>query len=112
MPNGLILFSEQMSSEKGSAHSIVLPQRLEGLVERVRVVDRHKDFQFLAFFDHSPTFDDVQLVAVRRAVIVEERLVVEADGIDDERIVLVMANVCGSDGRRAPRPSYLCPSRR
>src|SRR6202035_2403548 len=42
-----------------------------------------------AVLDQPPAFRDVQLIGMRRAIIVEERLVVEADGIDDKRIVLV-----------------------
>src|ERR1700730_13380044 len=77
---------------QGPVHAIVLPQRLPGLVERVRVIDGHKDFQLLAVLDEPPAFGDMQLIGMRSAIIVEERLVVKADGIDDERIALVMAN--------------------
>src|SRR3984893_8134586 len=88
-------------------HAIVLPQRLPGLVERVRVIDGYKDFQLLAVLDHPPAFRDVQLAGMRRAIIVEERLVVEGDGIDDERIALVMA-----DRFSVPRGVRICRMRR
>src|SRR5215475_13630892 len=74
-----------------SSHS-TLVQRLPRLVERVRIIDGHKDFQLLTVLDQPPAFRDVQLVGMWRAIIVEERLVVKANGIDNERIALVMAN--------------------
>src|SRR5258706_12761846 len=77
---------------ESAVHTIVLPQRLPGRVERVRIVDRHEDFQLGAVLDQPPAFRDVQLSRMRRAVIVEEGLVVEADGVDDERVALVMAD--------------------
>src|SRR6266436_4768153 len=49
---------------QGPVYTIVLPQLLKGLVERVRVVDGQQNFQLLAVLDHPPAFRDVQLFAM------------------------------------------------
>jgi hypothetical protein len=77
---------------QGAVHTIVLPQRLPGLVERTGVINGQEDFQLLASVDQPPAFRDVQLVGMRGAIIVDEGLVVEANGIDDERIAVVVAD--------------------
>ena len=87
-----IVLGAYVLSRQGPVHTIILSQRLPGLVERAGVIDVHKDFQLLAVLDKPPAFHDVQLIGMRRAPIVQERLVVEADGIDDERIPLVMTD--------------------
>ena len=59
-----------------------------GLVERVGILHGKDHFHPPAPVDHSPALDDVQLLGMRRAVDVDHRLVVQADGVDDERVAL------------------------
>src|SRR5437762_3586631 len=54
------------------------------LIERVRVLHGDRNFQCLALLDHSPALDHMQLGGMRGAIIVHERLVVHAYGIDDK----------------------------
>src|SRR5690348_15798984 len=51
------------------------PRHIEG----ARIVDRHRRLQDVSALDEFPAFDNVDLVGVRRAVIVHESLVVEPD---------------------------------
>src|SRR5258706_369368 len=62
------------------------------LIEGVRVVHREGRFHHLAVVDYSPAFDDVELVGVRRAIDVNERLDVLPDGVDDKGVPLIMAD--------------------
>src|SRR6516162_1561954 len=58
--------------------------------ERCRVVHGDLGLEALAVLDQAKALDDMQLVAVRRAVIVNEGLRVLTDGVDDQRVTLVM----------------------
>jgi hypothetical protein len=42
-----------------SVHSTVLPQHIEGLIERARVLDCDQDFQLCPVVDQPPAFCDV-----------------------------------------------------
>src|SRR5205814_301404 len=62
----------------------------ERLRVRARIVNRdfaHKRAQIFA----RPAFDRVQLLSVRVAAEIEPELVVEPDGVDDERVAIVPA---------------------
>ncbi len=63
------------------------PRRVEGL----RVLDAEPHLQGLAAVGQAPALGDVQLFRMRRAVIIHEGLAVLPDGIDDQRVALVMA---------------------
>src|SRR5271169_3733040 len=63
-----------------------------GSRERTRILDMNIDFKRLAALDDPETFDDMQFVAMRRAVIVDPGLVVQPDGIDDESVVFKVTN--------------------
>jgi len=71
-------------------------------VEGARIVDRDGYLQRLAAVGHLEALDDVNLVGVRRAVIVDERPVIEPDGIDDQLVAFVV-----TDGFAVPRRRHL-----
>src|SRR5207244_13481886 len=73
-------------------HASIAPHTSPPLIESVRAVDRKDHAHPLAAGEHSPSFADVQLLGVRRAVDVDERPVVQADSIDDEGVAFVMAD--------------------
>src|SRR5207237_9570814 len=58
---------------------------------RARIIHGHFESE-VAFIDARPALDDVQLLRVRIAPVVEPRLVVEADRVDDERVTLPSAD--------------------
>src|SRR6516162_7898744 len=58
-------------------------QRLE---ENRRIVDHDFGLKKSAALDQAKALDHVQLFAMRRAEVVDESLIVEADGIDHQRV--------------------------
>ena len=62
------------------------------LIESVWIVHSDVHFQHLAAVDQPPPLDDVKLLAMRRAVIVDEGLGVLTDRIDYQRVAFVMAD--------------------
>src|SRR6266700_7683990 len=56
------------------------------------ILDVNQDFHGLAAIGHTKALYDMELLGVRRAVIVDERLGVLPDGIDDQRIAFIMAD--------------------
>src|SRR5258706_13739968 len=75
------------------------PDCLPGLVVGIWIIDGHGDFEVLAFIDQLPALCDVQLLGVRRAVIVDKALGGESDGVYHERIALVMPDRFSVPGR-------------
>ena len=61
-------------------------------VERVGIFDRDVHLQHVAAVDQAPALRDMQLIAVRRPVRINERPGVQTNGIDDQRIAFVMAD--------------------
>src|SRR5215470_2040097 len=57
------------------------------------------DLDELAALDHAEALHDMELLAVRRLVSVDKGFRVQADGIHDERIALVMADGFSEPGR-------------
>ncbi len=53
---------------------------------RAGVVDTNVHIQHLAVRAHFPALYDVKFVAMRRSVIVDERLVVQPCGVDDQGV--------------------------
>src|SRR5258708_40278200 len=68
------------------------------LVEGLGIFHSDADFDHVAAVDQLPAFDDVKLLSVRCAVVVDVGLVVQPDGVDHECAVLVMP-----DGLAVPR---------
>jgi len=64
------------------------------LLQRESIVDEHPQLDELAVAVQPVTFDDVQLFGVHPSIGVEPRFRVEADGIDDERVVGLEASPC------------------
>src|SRR5215471_8214674 len=71
-------------------HAIPAHRSFPRLIEGVGIIDRDLDLHGLAGIDHAPALDDMQLFGVRRAELVDKRLGVEPDGVDYERVALVM----------------------
>src|SRR5882672_7657201 len=68
----------------------VAPHPRPRLMEGVRIVHREGCFHHLAVVDYSPALYDVELVGVRRAVNVNERLDALPDRVDDKGVPLIM----------------------
>src|SRR5688572_15763729 len=67
--------------------------------KRARIVDRH-DSRQLRELGPRPPLDGVQLLGVRRAAAIEPELVVEADGVDDERVAIPASDRVAEPCRR------------
>src|SRR5262249_15600991 len=64
-----------------------------GRREGSRVLDEHRTLDRLAVGGELPTLHHVQVVGMRRAVVIDEGFRRNTDGVDDERVaVLVMAD--------------------
>src|SRR6202521_3527735 len=63
-------------------------------VERSRIVNHHSRLDLVSAVDEFPAFHHVKILGVRRAPIVHEtiRMLDEADGIDDQLAILVVAD--------------------
>src|SRR5258708_37088637 len=57
---------------QGPVHTVVLPERLKGLIEGVRIVYGQHDFQLGAVLDQPPALRDGQICAMRGEVMVAE----------------------------------------
>jgi hypothetical protein len=68
-------------------------------IESTRIVDGDRRLERLFALDHAETFDDVNLIGMGRAVIIDGRAVVQPDGVDDERIAFVMTDRFSVPGR-------------
>src|SRR5215471_10802688 len=68
-------------------------------VERIRIVKRDVHLHRLAAIDQSKALDNVQLLAMWRPEIIDERLFIEPDRIDHERIAFVVADRLAIPGR-------------
>jgi hypothetical protein len=68
-------------------------------IESVRIVYRKARFQHLAIVDHFPALYNVQLFSMRRAVDVHGQSGVLADGVDDQRVPLIMPDRLAIPGR-------------
>src|SRR5205823_6178190 len=64
------------------------PARVEG----ARIVDSDRRLERLATVEELEPLHDVDLVGVRCLIIVDERFVIEPDGVDDELVALIMAD--------------------
>ena len=62
------------------------------LVKGIGIVDADQHFELLAAIDEPPPLDDVELVGMRRAEIVDSRPVIQADRVDYQRVAFVMAD--------------------
>ena len=71
-------------------HAPVTPLARPGLIECVGVRDREGHFKRLVAVDLFLALDHMQLLGVRRAVGIDDGLVVLRDGIDDERVAFVV----------------------
>src|SRR5215470_7358948 len=69
-------------------HAPIAPHSGPRFVEDVRVLDSEDDFHRVAPVDHSPTLHDMQFLGVRGAVDVDDRLVIQADRVDDKSCLL------------------------
>src|SRR5258706_13437075 len=79
-------------------HTPVTLNRRPRLVERLGIFHPDADFDHVAAVDQLPAFDDVKLLGMGRAVVVDVGLVVKPDSVDHECVVLVIA-----DGFAVPR---------
>src|SRR5262245_36612719 len=70
----------------------VAPLAGPGLVERFSVVDAEDHFHRLPAIHHSPALYDMQLLAVRRTIDVDDGPRIHADRVDDERVAFVVAD--------------------
>src|SRR5271168_763560 len=66
------------------------PHSSPRLIESVRIVYRKTRFHHFAIVDHSPALHNAQLFSMRRAVDVHEQSGVLADGVDHQRIPIIM----------------------
>src|SRR5262249_51085141 len=60
--------------------------------ESARILNMNAGVHELAALHYAEAFDDMQLFGVRSLVTFDERLGVETDGVDDQRVALVVAN--------------------
>src|SRR5947207_118213 len=77
--------------DKLALHTPETSHSRPGLVVGVRILDPEDHFHGLAIVDHPPALDRMQLLGVRRAIVVDESLGVQPDRVDDERIAIVVA---------------------
>src|SRR5207248_2445204 len=68
-------------------------------VESIRIVKRDVHLHRLAAVNESEALHDVQLVGMWRAEIVDERLVIQPDCIDHQRVPFVVADRLAVPGR-------------
>src|SRR5262245_38172124 len=67
--------------------------------ERDGILDGDDRLQRLAGVDELEPLDDVELLGMRRAPVVDGRLAVQSDGIDDERVAFIVADGFAVPGR-------------
>src|SRR5271163_2782556 len=73
-------------------HASVTPLAPPGLIEGVGIVHHEGRFQTPAALGHGPALDHVQLVGMRRAVGIDDRLGVLPNGVDDQGIAFIMSD--------------------
>jgi hypothetical protein len=66
---------------------------------RLWIVHREDDLDDPAVLDLPPTLDDMELLGMRRAVKIEDRVSVLSNRVDDERVALVMSDRFSVPGR-------------
>ena len=71
-------------NQRAWAYAPPMLDRRPGHVESARIVDGDEYLQRLAAVDHLEALDDVQLLSVRRAIIVDECLSMHPFSIDAE----------------------------
>src|SRR6516164_201569 len=75
------------------------PHSSPRLIESVRIVYRKPRFHHLAIVDHFPALHNVHLFSMRRAVDVDGQSGVLPDGVDDQRVPLIMPDRLAVPGR-------------
>src|SRR5439155_24582845 len=71
-------------------HPPITPRSRPWLVVGVRVLHREGHFHRLAAVDHAPALDHAQLLGMRRAIVIDEGLGVQPDGVDHKSVALVV----------------------
>src|SRR6185312_619194 len=76
-----------------------------GLLERALILDHHGRFERVSVVDELPTLDHVEVLGVRRRIVVEHAVAVleETDRVDHKLAVLIAA-----DGFTVPARRWLC----
>src|ERR1700730_726106 len=68
-------------------------------IESIRIVKRDVHLHRLTAVDQCKALDDVQLLGMWRAEIIDERLVIQPDRIDHQRVALVATDRLAVPGR-------------
>ena len=71
-----------------------------GLIIGVRILDPNVRFQFVAAADQSPALDNVEFFGMWGPVIIDKGLLTQSDGVDNERIALIVADRLAVPGDR------------